>query len=169
MRSATKSVVADLFIADSSPLILLARVDHVRLLPGLARKVLVPQTVLSELRTGSHLDDAAIRVMATPGIEVVADLPIPSSIQAWDLDPGESQVLAHGLISPEAWALLDDRAGRRCAASLGIATLGTLGAVLRARRLGLVPHARPLLEALRRQGLFLADAILEAALAEVGE
>jgi predicted nucleic acid-binding protein len=94
--------VADLFVADSSPLILLSRVGQVGLLPALARKVLVPQTVLNELRAGSHLDDAASSVPATPGIEVVPDLPVPSSIQAWDLDPGESQVLARVLASPDS-------------------------------------------------------------------
>jgi len=108
-------------------------------------------------------------VEATQGIEVIPDLPVPPSIQAWDLDPGESQVLAHALASPGSWVVLDDRAGRRCAGSLGVATIGTLGVVLRARIAGLIPLARPLLEALRTHGLFLGNEILEAALAEVGE
>jgi predicted nucleic acid-binding protein len=161
--------VDDTFVADSSPLILLSRVGRLDLLPALARRVLVPATVLGELRAGSHLDRAASLVEATPGIEVISDLPVPASIQAWDLDPGESQVLAHSLAFPGCWAVLDDRAGRRCADSLGVATIGTLGAVLRARHAALIPLARPLLEALRAHGLFLADEILKAALAEVGE
>lgn len=161
--------MADPFIADSSPLILLARIGKVDLLPALAGKVFVPESVLFELRAGSHRDGAASIVEKVPGIEVVPDLPIPAALQAWDLDPGESQVLAHALTRLGSWAVLDDRAGRRCAASLGIATIGSLGTVLRARKVGLIPQARPLVEALRAQGLFLGDDLLNAALAEVGE
>jgi predicted nucleic acid-binding protein len=169
MSSATKFVVSDPFIADSSPLILLARIGKIDLLPALAGKVFVPESVLLELRAGSHRDSAASVVEQAPGIEIVPDLPIPATVHAWDLDPGESQVLAHALARQGSWAVLDDRAGRRCAASLGIATIGSLGTVLRARKVGLIPLARPLVEALRAQGLFLGDGILNAALAEVGE
>jgi predicted nucleic acid-binding protein len=161
--------VADPFIADSSPLILFSRIGKVDLLPALAGTVFVPQSVLGELRAGSHRDHAASVVEKTTGIEVVPDLPVPATVHAWDLDPGESQVLAHALTRSGSWAVLDDRAGRRCAASLGVATLGTLGTVLRARSAGLIPLARPLVEALRAQGLFLEDAIVNAALAEIGE
>jgi hypothetical protein len=65
------------FIADSSPLILLARLGRLVLLPALAGKVFVPESVLVELRAGSHRDGAASVVEKAPGIEVVPDLPLP--------------------------------------------------------------------------------------------
>lgn len=73
--------------------------------------------------------------------------------------------LAHsGLI-----AIIDDRAGRRCAEFLGIPFIGTLGIVLRAKRLGHIDSARPLVRRLQEAGMYLSDRILEPALKLAGE
>jgi predicted nucleic acid-binding protein len=66
-------------------------------------------------------------------------------------------------------AIIDDRAGRRCAELLGIPVLGTLGIVLRAKRLGQVDSARPLIRKLQEAGMYLSDRVLEPALKLVGE
>ena len=52
---------------------------------------------------------------------------------------------------------------------LGILLPGTLGVVLLTRTTGLVPAARPIVDELRRVGLWLEDEIAEAALAQVHE
>ena len=64
---------------------------------------------------------------------------------------------------------LDDLAGRRCAEALGIAVTGTLDLVLSARKRGMIPAARPVLEELREKGMYLSSAVLDRALALVGE
>jgi predicted nucleic acid-binding protein len=66
-------------------------------------------------------------------------------------------------------AVLDDLAGRRCAEALGIPVTGTVGLVLGARKRGMIPAARPVLEELRDNGMYLSSAVLERALALVGE
>jgi predicted nucleic acid-binding protein len=52
---------------------------------------------------------------------------------------------------------------------LGIAYTGTLGVVLSARRAGVIPAARPLVEALIAQGIRLSADLVARSLAEVGE
>jgi len=42
----------------------------------------------------------------------IADIPLPGSVQIWDIDPGESQVIAHA-ITLKCRAVLDDAAARR--------------------------------------------------------
>jgi predicted nucleic acid-binding protein len=59
--------------------------------------------------------------------------------------------------------------GRRCAAQLGIKVVGTVGMVLAAKRRGLVPAARPLIDELIASGLYLSEEIADRALALVGE
>jgi predicted nucleic acid-binding protein len=66
-------------------------------------------------------------------------------------------------------AIVDDLAARRCAEVLGIPLLGTLGLVLRAKRTGLLPAARPVIEKLLSAGMYLSPKILDRALALVGE
>jgi predicted nucleic acid-binding protein len=94
---------------------------------------------------------------------------IPQIIASWDLGPGESAVLAHGLAYPGYTAVVDDLAARRCAAALGIPVRGTLGLVLIAKKYGKIPSARDALIHLRDAGMYLSDAFANAALREVGE
>jgi hypothetical protein len=60
----------------------------------------------------------------------VEDVGVITSIEHWDLGPGESQVIAL-CISGSRSAVLDDRAARRCAAAHNVPVIGTLGIVLR--------------------------------------
>jgi predicted nucleic acid-binding protein len=93
---------------------------------------------------------------------------VPPSIQAWDLGTGEAAVLSYALSKPAA-AILDDRTGRRCALAHRIPLRGTLGLVLLAKKRGRIDAARPLLDRLRDEGMYLSDAVLNRALALVGE
>ena len=66
-------------------------------------------------------------------------------------------------------AILDDLAGRRCAAAFNIPVRGTLGLVLIAKQRGHISSARDLLYQLRRAGMYLSDRVLNEALTRVGE
>ena len=99
----------------------------------------------------------------------VIDVTVSAVVQAWDLGPGESAVLSWAHQVPGTEAIVDDLAARRCARVLGVAVRGTLGLVLLAKRRGRIPLARPVIETLRRDGMYRADAIIGEALALVGE
>ncbi len=58
---------------------------------------------------------------------------------------------------------------RRCAASLGVPTQGTLGLMLVAKRLGLIPEVRPPIDRLGHAGLYLSDALVERVLRAAGK
>ena len=66
-------------------------------------------------------------------------------------------------------AIIDDLPARRCAAAHGISVRGTLGLVLAAKKHGRISAARPVLEDLRRKGMYLSDRVLDEALALLGE
>lgn len=94
---------------------------------------------------------------------------VPPQIQSWGLGPGESAVLtwAHAHVGSDA--IIDDLAGRRCAAAFNIPVRGTLGLVLVAKQRGRISSARPVLEQLRQSGMYLSDAVMSHALALIGE
>ncbi|NEP51868.1 MAG: DUF3368 domain-containing protein [Moorea sp. SIO3C2] len=81
-------------------------------------------------------------------------------VAAWDLGKGESQVLSLCIQTPNFAAIVDDRAARRCAQSLGIITLGTGGLLILAKRRGLITSVSPRIQALRDAGLWLSDSIV---------
>jgi predicted nucleic acid-binding protein len=153
---------------NASPLILLARGGLIQLLHLAAPEVVVPLAVAEEVRRRGA-SDPTVRALAENPWLVVSEIAVPPLIQAWDLGPGESSVLAYAHAHPETLAVLDDLAARRCAVTLGIPVRGTLGLVILAKKRGEIRAARPLLEALRRGGLYLSDAVLNAALALVDE
>jgi predicted nucleic acid-binding protein len=106
---------------------------------------------------------------ANARFRLLDDAAVPPTVAAWDLGPGESQVLSHCLGQPRVIAVLDDRSARQCARSLGISVVGSLGVVLAAKRRGWVPSARAIVERLVDEGLYLSDSLVAEALAEVGE
>lgn len=57
----------------------------------------------------------------------------------------------------------------RCALAHRIPVRGTLGLALLAKRHGKIAAARPLLELMRQQGMYLSDTVLDRALALIGE
>ena len=71
--------------------------------------------------------------------------------------------------NPGSEVVIDDRAGRRCAEAHRITLLGTVGLVILAKRLGRISKARPMIEDLRRPGLFVTDAVISDALKQAGE
>jgi predicted nucleic acid-binding protein len=65
---------------------------------------------------------------------------------------------------------MDERRGRKLAASEGVPVIGLLGIILLAKRKKLIPSARALLTELRdRAGMYLANEIVQDALKTVGE
>jgi predicted nucleic acid-binding protein len=65
---------------------------------------------------------------------------------------------------------MDEMHGRVVARRLGLTVAGTLGLVVRAKRGGLIPAARPLIAQVRtRGGLWVADKLVAEVLAGLGE
>ena len=156
------------WVVNASPLIVLAKIDKLDLLTHLADELLVPQAVVDEINAGPEVDAARAFLASSPlpVVEVSAH-PI---ILGWDLGSGETAVLSYAFDHPEWKVVIDDGAARRCARSLGVSMIGTLGVILKARQSGLIPAAAPLLRALQAHGFRLDDRVIRAALmATVGE
>jgi predicted nucleic acid-binding protein len=96
-------------------------------------------------------------------------IPTPNPIVEWRLGIGESSTLALALGYPGTEAIIDDRAGRKYAATLGIPLRGTLGIVLVAKQRGVVREVRSIVEDMMNAGLCLSRDVVETALRGVGE
>lgn len=157
------------WIVNASPLIFLGKVGRLSLLSDLADQILIPERVVEEVGAQVDGERSLTEIAAFDRCRIVPSVEVPLEIEAWDLGPGESQVLALSISATGSRAVLDDLAARRCAQSFGLPIIGTLGVVLRASRLGRVPAARPLVDDLRRNGLYVSDLLVESALARLGE
>ena len=145
-------------LPDTSCLIHLERIDRLDLLRSLYDDIRIPPAVRDEYGG------------VPEGMEVT---PVSSTalvqLLRRTVDAGEAELIALSTETDEAHLILDDRAARREADDLGLTVIGTVGLVLRAKREGHIPAARPLLDALRGTGFWMADALYERALARADE
>jgi predicted nucleic acid-binding protein len=151
---------------DASSLILLVRTAYLHLLKSLAPQLVVPEPVLEEIRA-KGVEDATLQAVekASPWLSVVQVSSEQERVGGLTLGKGEAAVLAWALSHPGAFAVLDDQRARSHALSLQIPVIGTLGVVLRAKRLGMIPLARPVVESLVAKGMYLSRSVVEKALA----
>ena len=153
---------------NASPLIFFSRSGHTDLLRHFADRILVPKAVSDEVNARGDKDVTAKSINEKSWLETTETPKVPEIIQNWGLGLGESSVIAFPQ-QHSCEAILDDLAGRRCATSLGIPLRGTLGIVLLAKNRGLIPQARPVMEDMIRNGLYLSRSVLDRALEKAGE
>lgn len=156
----------EVVVADSGPLMALGRVGQLALLSRLFVQVHVPKAVLAECTARPQFDDARkIAAAVESGALLVCDA---TPIAAPGLQLGERAAIGFAL-EIGAVLLADDRAARICAAGLGLTVIGTLGVLVRSKRVGALKAVRPIIDSLRTGGHRLSDAVVAEALAAAGE
>ena len=159
----------NLAVINASPLIFFSRGQQMELLRHFAKRIFVPEPVAEEIRKKGKDDITAKTLDNTPWLEIVPEVPVPEIVLEWGLGPGESSVLAYAYANKGVEAIIDDFAGRKCARFLKIPIRGTLGIILVAKRRGLIPAARPMIETLLGAGLYLSEPVIDEALKRVDE
>src|SRR5262249_31195692 len=162
-RSSRKPPVNETWIVNASPVIALARIGHLDVLSRLADEVLIPDAVVSEVLAGSPSDPAR-KVVESGWGRRTSPREMPVGVLEWSLGAGESAVLALAVENPGYRAVLDDFAARSCARVLELPLIGTLGAVLRAKRSGLISSASRVLQSLLGIGFRLDPEIIRSSL-----
>jgi len=161
--------VAEHWVLNASPVILLAKAGVIQLLPQICDELVIPFGVVGEVSTG-RTSDAGRDWLAGPGARyVVASPPLPPRLEEADLGFGEAEVLAWAMRHPGFTAVLDDRQGRAWAKRLNLPFTGSLGVIVFLKQRGLIPAARPAIERIRAVGGYLSVMAINAALAAAGE
>lgn len=79
------------------------------------------------------------------------------------IDKGESSAIALALETPNSTIILDDYKARKIAEKLGLAYTGTIGVIIKAKLLGIIPSIKPLLDRMKHTDFRLsADIELQA-------
>ncbi len=156
-------------IVNASPLIVLFKSQQAELLPQLFAEILVPDAVWKEITAAGQEDLAARKLPQVSWAQQLEPEEIAPAVNAWDLGNGESAVLSLAMKTTNCRAIIDDRAARRCAKTLGIKTLGTGGILLLAKRQGLISAVFPRIQALRDAGLWLSPDLVDLLKQQAGE
>lgn len=138
-------------------LIGLERIGRLDLLTALLDPVFVPPAVAKEF--GSQPPWMTIKAVRDSGMVAALRLIV-------DAGEAEAIVLAHenGLR-----IILDDRRAREAARRIGVPVTGTVGLLLKAKRDGILPAIRPLMDALAANHFHIAASLYAEALRLAGE
>ncbi len=79
------------------------------------------------------------------------------------IDKGESSAIALAIETPDSTVIIDDYKARKIAEKLGLTYTGTIGVIIKAKLLGIIPSIKPLLEVIKQTDFRLsADIELQA-------
>ena len=149
----------ELIIADASCLIVLTNIGELDLLRQLYGTVTTTPTVAAEY--GLPLP-AWVRLAAAQDAAQQQRL-------ARQVDAGEASAIALALEKPGCTLILDDYKARRLVEQLAVRLTGTFGLLLRAKRQGLVPAVKPLLERIKQTNFLFSSALEMEILKQSGE
>ena len=149
-------------VSDASPLIVLAKAQLLDLIPKLFDRVLIPEAVLGEIQNGPA-DDPMRRLLPSSNwlVTVRLDAPLPSDTSP-RLGGGEAAVLEYSRTHGNLPVVIDDRAARRRAQSLGLKVYGTLSLIAMAAAQGHTASFTAAVQQLKAAGLYVSDDVIDA-------
>lgn len=154
--------------SNTTPLIALASVDALHLLPDLFQRVHVAASVAAECRIGGPI--VVPELSSLSWLEIVP-VPAPSMTRSplWELDAGERDTIELACARKADLVIIDEKLGRNHAEFLGLKITGTLGVLLKAKQVGLIPSFTATADKMRAQGIRYSPALVARLAASIGE
>ena len=153
--------------SNTTPFIALASIDRLGLLPELFGKVHVAEAVIAECAAGGRI--VVPNLCKLDWVVPVADEPDAALPVLFDLDQGEKQTVFLAKKNVADKVIIDERIGRQVAEYLGLNVTGTLGVLIKAKSLGLIPSFSGAAMEMRRQGIRYNQKLIARLAAHVGE
>ncbi|MSU49586.1 MAG: DUF3368 domain-containing protein [Opitutus sp.] len=159
-------------VSNASPLISLARVGHLSLLPALFDEVQIAAEVYHEVAVAGAGRPAALAVQNAPWLRIQS-CSNPALLEQWrtrysSLGRGELATILLAQSIAANWTIIDERAARRLAAAQGLRIIGCIGIFEAAFRRGLVSDLHGVYGDLVTQGIRVHPEILNRSLVSLG-
>lgn len=158
--------MAESIVTNTGPLVALARAELLDVMGKLPFEFICPQEVFEELAQGAAKGYPPVepqwlktQALSSP-IDDVAQLA---------LDKGEAAVIQLALELGVRRVCIDERKGRLAAQWVGLEVTGSLGLLIRAKKMGLITALRPVLEKLNQSGVFYDAHLVRRVLEGVDE
>ena len=161
--------MADRWVVNASPVILLAKAEIIRFLPQLCDELVIPSGVVEEVQQLHENDAGAVWLRGDGARFVRSTAASHPALKGWRGGAGEGEVISWALCHPGFIAILDDRRARTFAVQNGVPVLGSLRIIVLAKERGLITNARTALEKLRGEGAWVSDDLIRKAVELAGE
>lgn len=139
----------EIVIADTTCFILLENIGEFNLLRSLFSKIVTTNTIAAEF--GSPLPE---------WIEIrnPKDISFQNSL---DIDAGEASAIALAMESENSLLILDDSKGRKTAERLNLLYTGTLGIILKVKKVGVLTSVKPIFQKIQQTNFRFSKKVLD--------
>lgn len=160
-----------IIVSDTSPILNLAIIGQLHLLPRLYGTVIIPQAVYAEIVIMGAGQVGATEVAQAEWIECkqITNRPLARSLES-ELDVGEAEAIVLAVELKADLLLIDERKGRIVAQRLGVNSVGLLGILIKAKHEGLIAAVDLIMDDLRNKaGFWISDDLYNYVLQIAGE
>jgi len=149
----------DIIIADTTCFIILSKINELHLLQKLYGTVYTTVDIAQEFN------------MPFPEWVLIRSVTDDKKKQilALQIDRGEASAIALALETPKSVVVLDDLKARIFAEKLGVTITGTIGIIVKAKLLGVIPSVVPLLTKIKETNFRISSTVISIALKDAGE
>lgn len=147
-----------IIVSDTSPITNLAAIGQLDLLRQLYSRVIIPEAVYNEMVDINKIVPGAVKVKTLSWIQTQT---VINSLQVTEIQEnnqsihlGEAEAIILSLEMKADLLLMDERRGRIVATNYGINITGLLGVLIQAKKQGLIPAIKPLIDQLITQANF---------------
>lgn len=158
--------MAERIVVNAGPLIALARAEVLHVVAHLPLEFVCPEEVAAELDAGIQAGYPVARPAWLRTLALSAPL---NPVALSTVDSGEAAVIQLALEQGIPRVCMDDLKGRRVAQAAGLSVIGSLGLLVRAKRAGILPALRPVVEKAMREGVWYDAKLVARVLQGVGE
>ena len=146
-------------ISDTSCLIILSNIGELDLLHKVYGSILTTFEIAEEF--GEHLPE---------WIEIVeVKDKIRQQVLELQIDKGESSAITLALEIPDSTLIIDDYKARRIAEQLHLSYTGTIGVIIKAKLIGILPSIKPVINKIKLTNFRLSEELELQALKQAGE
>jgi predicted nucleic acid-binding protein len=153
-------------VSDTSPLINVAGVGALDLLPRLYGAVSIPRHVLKEFQDGARPTDPELERL--PWLNVIDAVTLDPSLPG-GLGEGERATISLAKARDARLVLIDEDRARKAARQAGLRVAGTLAVLLRAKQVGYLPAISPVIQTMIAQQRRCSPRLIADILQQAGE
>jgi len=135
--------------SNTPPLFAFSAIGSFDLLQAVHGQLHIVETVVKECKVGGPIAVPDLRTLGWITIEPAPAHPDP---RFYMLDAGERDTISAALSHNNCSVLIDERLGRNLAEYHGLSVVGSLGTLLKAHQLKLIPHFLPIVRKLQAKG-----------------
>ena len=152
--------------SNTTPLFAFAAIEAFDLLQAVHGRLHIVQSVVDECEVGGPITVPDLHSL--DWITVVS-APVQPDPRFYMLDAGERDTISAALSHASSRVLIDERLGRNLAEYHGLDVVGSLGTLLKAHQLKLIPQFLPIIRELQAKGFHYHEPLVQRLAKPAGE